>query len=91
MLKSDFKRGWYLDRPPKFELKGGTSLSKAWKIISRFSEDVDIHIHPPDGMEVFSGKNNDKPNHIASRNDFYNWLPKNIKVNGAISINRNPQ
>jgi predicted nucleotidyltransferase component of viral defense system len=29
-----------------FELKGGTSLSKGYKIIHRFSEDIDIHIKP---------------------------------------------
>lgn len=28
-----------------FIFKGGTSLSKAWKIIERFSEDVDIELH----------------------------------------------
>lgn len=27
-----------------FELKGGTSLSKGFKVIHRFSEDIDIHI-----------------------------------------------
>src|ERR1700686_4967130 len=27
-----------------FELKGGTSLSKGFQIIDRFSEDIDIHI-----------------------------------------------
>jgi hypothetical protein len=31
----------------KFELKGGTSLSKGHKIIGRFSEDIDIRIDPP--------------------------------------------
>ena len=30
----------------EFELKGGTSLSKGFKIIDRFSEDLDIHINP---------------------------------------------
>jgi predicted nucleotidyltransferase component of viral defense system len=30
-----------------FELKGGTSLSKGFQIIDRFSEDVDLHITPP--------------------------------------------
>jgi len=30
----------------QFELKGGTSLSKAYQIIDRFSEDIDLHIHP---------------------------------------------
>lgn len=30
-----------------FELKGGTSLSKGYRIINRFSEDIDIRIEPP--------------------------------------------
>ena len=30
----------------EFELKGGTSLSKGYKLINRFSEDIDIHIQP---------------------------------------------
>lgn len=30
----------------QFELKGGTSLSKGFGIIERFSEDVDIQFHP---------------------------------------------
>jgi predicted nucleotidyltransferase component of viral defense system len=33
-----------------FELKGGTSLSKGFQIINRFSEDIDIRIEPPDMM-----------------------------------------
>ena len=28
----------------QFELKGGTSLSKGFQIIDRFSEDIDIHL-----------------------------------------------
>jgi len=35
-----------------FELKGGTSLSKGYKIIDRFSEDIDIHIGPPSGLRA---------------------------------------
>ncbi len=31
--------------------KGGTSLSKAWKLINRFSEDIDLAIN----MEFFEG------------------------------------
>jgi predicted nucleotidyltransferase component of viral defense system len=30
-----------------FELKGGTSLSKGYGLIHRFSEDIDIRIDPP--------------------------------------------
>lgn len=32
-----------------FELKGGTSLSKGYTVIHRFSEDIDIRITPPKG------------------------------------------
>lgn len=36
----------------EFELKGGTSLSKGYGIIHRFSEDIDIHIKPPAEMQI---------------------------------------
>ena len=32
----------------QFELKGGTSLSKGFGVIHRFSEDIDIRIEPPE-------------------------------------------
>ena len=44
-----------------FELKGGTSLSKGYRIIDRFSEDIDIRIEPPPEMDVKVGKNHTKP------------------------------
>ncbi len=31
--------------------KGGTSLSKGWKIIERFSEDIDLYVQPKDSPE----------------------------------------
>ena len=31
----------------EFEMKGGTSLSKAWGLLERFSEDIDLRINPP--------------------------------------------
>lgn len=74
-----------------FELKGGTSLSKGWGVINRFSEDVDIHIHPPSEMKVYTGKNHDKPKHRESRDAFFNWLVKNVKIPGANSIQRDPE
>ena len=49
-----------------FELKGGTSLSKGFGVIHRFSEDIDIRIEPPDALDVKIGRNQDKPAHIAS-------------------------
>ena len=30
----------------KIIFKGGTSLSKAWKLIDRFSEDIDLSVDP---------------------------------------------
>ena len=38
-----------------FELKGGTSLSKGFQIIDRFSEDIDIRIEPPPDRHVKTG------------------------------------
>src|SRR6266403_5672288 len=54
-----------------FELKGGTSLSKGFKTIDRFSEDIDIRIEPPAGRDVKTGRNQLKAAHIQSRKDFY--------------------
>ena len=66
----------------KFELKGGTSLSKGYKVINRFSEDIDIRIDPPDKMNVRFGKNHDKTAHCESRKRYYDWLASKIKIDG---------
>lgn len=71
-----------------FQLKGGTSLSKGHGLIHRFSEDVDILIEPPAGMAVYTGKNQDKPNHRESRRLYYEWLAQNIHIEGIIEVNR---
>ncbi len=71
-----------------FELKGGTSLSKGYKIIDRFSEDIDIHIKPPIELEVEENPNKTKDKHIASRKKFYDWLATEIKIDGIISVTR---
>jgi len=72
----------------KFELKGGTSLSKGFQIINRFSEDIDIRIEPPKGREVKTGRNQDKPAHVQSRADFYDWLAETIRINGIEKVER---
>lgn len=72
-----------------FELKGGTSLSKGFKIIDRFSEDIDIHIDPPVERNVKAGRNQDKPAHVKSRSDFYDWLADTrIRIDGIDSVER---
>ena len=71
-----------------FELKGGTSLSKGFGVIHRFSEDIDIRIEPPDDLDVKTGRNQDKPAHIASRLAFYDELAKRIRIPGIVSVER---
>lgn len=75
----------------QFELKGGTSLSKGFGIIHRFSEDIDIRIEPPKGSDVKTGKNHDKPAHIESRRAYYNDLAQRIDIPGIVSIERDTQ
>jgi hypothetical protein len=71
-----------------FELKGGTSLSKGFGVIHRFSEDIDIRIDPPSDMNVKTGRNQDKPAHIASRRAYYDELSKRIRIPGIDSVER---
>ena len=72
----------------EFELKGGTSLSKGYQIINRFSEDVDIHIKPPAEFGVNENPKNTNPKNIEARKNFYDWLADSIKIDGIISIER---
>ena len=71
-----------------FELKGGTSLSKGYGLISRFSEDIDIRIEPPANPPVMTGRNHDKPAHVQGRKDFYDRLAQAIVIDGIISVER---
>jgi len=71
-----------------FQLKGGTSLSKGFGVIDRFSEDIDIRIEPPLEMDVKCGKNHDKPKHIESRLRFFEWVKDTLKIPGIVSVVR---
>ncbi len=71
-----------------FELKGGTSLSKGFRIIDRFSEDIDIRIDPPEDQSVKTGANQTKSAHIESRRKFYDWLAKTVRINGIVDVQR---
>ena len=71
-----------------FELKGGTSLSKGFGIINRFSEDIDIRIEPPEELKVFTGRNQEGTKHVESRKAFYDWLRDNIAISGITSVVR---
>jgi len=62
----------------RFELKGGTSLSKGHKLIHRFSEDIDILIHPD--CDLPTRPNQNSKNHIEARRAFYDSLPHRLVI-----------
>ncbi len=72
----------------QFELKGGTSLSKGYKLIHRFSEDIDIHIKPDEKFEINENPKNTNKNNAAKRKSFYDSLATEIKIPGVTSIVR---
>ena len=76
------QQGW------EFELKGGTSLSKGFHLIDRFSEDIDIHIVPPLDQKIMWGKNHDKLAHVQARQNFFDWLSDNINIPSLDSVER---
>jgi len=69
-----------------FQLKGGTSLSKGFGLIHRFSEDIDIRIEPSPALPT--GKNQNKPNQIAARSKFFDDLGDAIDIPGITGAER---
>lgn len=74
-----------------FELKGGTSLSKGFGIIDRFSEDIDIRIEPPADMGVKTNPKQQKPAQVETRKNFYDWLADTIIIDGINSADRDTE
>jgi len=77
-----------------FEIKGGTSLSKGYALINRFSEDIDMKIDPLSmdiPFEVNTNPKRTKPQHVQSRKDFYDWLANAIKIDGFVSVVRDDE
>jgi hypothetical protein len=64
--------------------KGGTSLSKGYGLIRRFSEDLDLKLLPigDDGAPAVNWKK-DKPQHVEARKAWFRWLIERIQVPGA--------
>jgi hypothetical protein len=76
------QQGW------QFEMKGGTSLSKGHGIITRFSEDIDIRFEPPAELDLKTGKNHDKPAHLAARKAYFDSLAEQIAIPGLSKVRR---
>ncbi len=72
----------------QFQLKGGTSLSKGFGLIDRFSEDIDMHINPPAELGINENPNNQNEKNIQKKKDYYDQLAKEIKIDGMIEIRR---
>ena len=70
----------------EFEMKGGTSLSKGWGLLERFSEDIDLRVNPPSTLPI--GKNHRKSRHIEQRKAFFDELTERIKIDGIIEVKR---
>lgn len=77
-----------------FELKGGTSLSKGYNIIERFSEDIDLHISPPqkfiEETQIIVNENPGATSKLAitNREILFDWLAQNIQIAGITEIVR---
>ena len=71
-----------------FQLKGGTSLSKGFGLIDRFSEDIDMHINPPAALGINEKPNNRNDKNIQKKKDYYDQLAGEIKIDGITGVNR---
>jgi Nucleotidyl transferase AbiEii toxin, Type IV TA system len=79
----------------QFHLKGGTSLSKGFGCIHRFSEDIDLKIEPVEklcGFKVYANKNHDDEKHRESRKKYFEWVCNKIsgKIPGIVETKRDP-
>lgn len=76
-----------------FHLKGGTSLSKGYGCIHRFSEDIDLKIEPNEsacGFKVYDGRNHDEKKHRDSRKKYYDWIAEQLRgsISGILEVQR---
>ncbi|WP_108961499.1 nucleotidyl transferase AbiEii/AbiGii toxin family protein [Leptospira ellinghausenii] len=67
----------------QFSMKGGTSLSKGFKIIDRFSEDIDLLIKDKD-FESRSSQENKTEKAILKRKNFFENIKEKLKVPGSV-------
>ncbi|HRN55625.1 MAG TPA: nucleotidyl transferase AbiEii/AbiGii toxin family protein [Agriterribacter sp.] len=74
-----------------FQLKGGTSLSKGFGIIDRFSEDLDLHIDPLAELGINENPKNTKTANIEKKRKYYDTLAGEIKIDGIIKIARDTE
>lgn len=66
--------------------KGGTSLSKGFSLIERFSEDLDLRLEPGPGLTLpeVSSWTKDGSSHVASRRAHLEALGRALVIPGAV-------
>jgi hypothetical protein len=62
--------------------KGGTSLSKGFRLIQRFSEDLDVKLESPELPEV-TDWNREGTNATSAREFFFKQLSQRLRIPGA--------
>lgn len=72
----------------QFQLKGGTSLSKGFRLIDRFSEDIDLHINPPTELGINENPNNQNKKNIQKKKEYYDQLAMEIKIAGITEVKK---
>ena len=70
--------------------KGGTSLSKGFNLIQRFSEDVDLKIDPGGALPQVASWTSQNTGQVAQRREFFNELSRAIVVPDA-EVKRDPE
>ncbi|EMJ94933.1 nucleotidyl transferase AbiEii/AbiGii toxin family protein [Leptospira alstonii] len=68
-------------------MKGGTSLSKAYRVIDRFSEDIDLLIED-ESLQSQTARKDTSPRNVEKRRQFFDGLTTRIQVPGAVNIER---
>ena len=59
-------------------------FEEAFKIINRFSEDIDIDIKPPASFGINENPNNKNAKNVAARKEFFDWLATDkLKMDGV--------
>lgn len=71
-----------------FDMKGGTSLSKGYGIIERFSEDIYLRVTPPADLPIKTGQT--RPGHVAKRQAFFDQLQGQIQIPGIEAVQVDP-
>ena len=70
----------------KFQMKGGTTLSKGYGLIHRFSEDIDIHMAPPEGLKISSRRHAINNSQRMERKEHFDRLATKIQIPGMSVI-----